>query len=346
MNRKSMITTSFIPDLTGRHFALLTAVTCLILFALTLANAAAQPRLRPIAQVEADTVRLGDLIEGAGEKAAVAVFGAPAPGLSGMISTARILSAARDHGLNDIATNGLSSVAVRRLGRTVGAEEISRAVTEALTRQHQLPADTEIELNAGQMELVVESAATEPVAVRALTYNGGSGRFEATFVVPGSRALELNPAKVVGNVSDVVRVPVLNRAVLKGDAITSADVTLERRRRSELANDVMTDMGRLAGNAARRALGKGSLIREADIQRQEMVEKNAGILMTFEQPGVQLSMRGRAITGGAMGDIIQVQNLNSKRTVEAVVTGPNRAAVTGAVVGTQKTSSRNDVKAQ
>ncbi len=335
-----------IPELTGRQFAALTAAACFILFGLTMANAAAQARLRPIAQVEGDAVRLGDLIDGAGERGGIAVFGAPQPGQSGMISTGRIIAAARDHGIHDVETSGLSNVAVRRLGRVVGAEEIVRALQQAIVAQHQLAPDTEIELNAGQMEVTVESAATQPVAVRSLSYNGASGRFEATFVVPGSRALELQPARVVGSVSDIVRAPVLARPLLKGEIVTAADVTMERRRRSELAADVVTDMSRIAGNAVRRAMGKGSLIRDADVQRPEAVERNALILMTYEQPGLNLSMRGKALAAGAVGDVIQVVNLNSKRTVEAVITGPNRAAVTGAVLSQQKTTLRGDLRAQ
>jgi flagellar basal body P-ring formation protein FlgA len=82
------------------------------------------------------------------------------------------------------------------------------------------------------------------------------------------------------------------------------------------------------------------------VQRPEAVERNALILMTYEQPGLNLSMRGKALAAGAVGDVIQVVNLNSKRTVEAVITGPNRAAVTGAVLSQQKTTLRGDLRAQ
>jgi flagellar basal body P-ring formation protein FlgA len=315
-------------------------------------DASAQARLRPIATVTADIVTLGDIFEGAGDKSGIAVFGAPAPGGSGMISTARILAAARDHGLFGVDSNGLSTVAVRRIGRTVGAVEIQEAMQQALIAQQRLSPDTEVELNAGQMEVTVETAATGPVVVRSMSYNGASGRFEATFAVQGSRALELEPARIVGSVSDIVRVPVLTRAILKGDVIAAGDFSLERRRRSEIGQDLLTDPARVIGNAAKRPLGRGSLIREADVQRPEVVERNAVILMTFEQPGLQLSMRGRALQGGAVGETIQVQNLNSRKVVEAVISGPNRAAVTGAVVTqpaagqTQRTTARTDIRAQ
>ncbi len=341
MNRMSLI-----PELSRRHFAAITIATSLFIIGLGVAAALAQPRLRPIAQVEADVVRLGDLIDNAGPQGDTIVFGAPQPGQSGVISASRIVSAARDHGIVALETNGLSSIAVRRLGRTVGAEEIAAAIREALVAQQRLAPDTEIELASGQMEAVVESLGTGPVVVRGLSYNGASGRFEATYVVQGSRALEIAPARVVGNVLDIVRVPVLSRPVLKGDIVSAADVTMERRRRSELGQDIVTDPSRVVGNAARRPLGRGSLIRDTDLQRPELVERNAIVMMTFEQPGMQLQMRGKALTAGAIGDTIQVQNISSKKVVEAVVTGPNRATVTGLVFSQQKTTLRGDVRAQ
>jgi len=329
-------------EITGRHLVLFVAGACAALGVLAAtaarsqspANQSAvnQARLKPIVTVETDVVRLSDLIEGAGLSGDTAVFGAPQPGATGLISTARIVAAAREHGLTGLETLGLSGITVRRSGRRIAPEEIAQAVTAALIAEHQLNADAEVELNAGQLEVTVESAATQAVAIRQLSYNSASGRFEATYVVPGSRALELNPGRVVGNVADVMRVPVLAKPIMKGDIVAPGDVAMERRRRSDLAGDIFLDPAKIVGNAARRALPRGTLLREADIQRPEAVEKNAGVTMTYEQPGVQLTMRGKALAGGAVGDVIQVQNVTSKRVVEASVTGPNRVAVTGTVL--------------
>ncbi|MGL4636745.1 MAG: flagellar basal body P-ring formation chaperone FlgA [Beijerinckiaceae bacterium] len=344
------------PHISRSHLFLFTGLACVALLLLTIVSAKAQStnglglrmeealRLRPIATVESDVVRLGDLIEGAGRHADVVVFGAPQPGTSGMISTARVVSAARDNGMGEIETSGMSTIAVRRLGRRVTAEEISKAVASALSNEHQLPKDMELELVSGQMEVVVESAATDPVLIRSLSFNGASGRFEATYVVPGSRALEVTPGKVVGSVADVVRVPVLSRAILRGDVVVASDITMERRRRSDMGPDVFTDIAKVVGNAARRPLPRGTLLREADIQRPEAVERNANVIMSYENPGLQLAMRGKAQQAGAIGDVIQVQNINSKKIVEATVTGPGRVTVTGVVLS-QKTA-RNSTNTQ
>jgi flagella basal body P-ring formation protein FlgA len=325
-------------EITGRHLVYFVAGACAALGVLAASAARSQTapvRLKPIVTVEADVVRLSDLIDGA--SADIAVFGAPAPGGTGQISTARIVAAAREHGVNGVETSGLTTITVRRAGRRVTADEISQAVTAALIAEHQLNADAEVELNAGQLEATVESSATQPLVIRNLSYNGASGRFEATYVVPGSRALELNPGRIVGSIADIRRVPVLTRPILKGDVVSAADIVLERRRRSDLSGDVFVDPAKIVGNAARRPLPRGTLLREADLQRPEVVEKNAGVTMTYDGPGLQLTMRGKALAGGAVGDIIQVQNVTSKRTVEAAVTGPNRVAVTGTVLP-QKTA--------
>jgi flagellar basal body P-ring formation protein FlgA len=255
-----------------------------LLLASTVVSGLAQdgaPRLRPIVTVDGDTVRLGDVIEGAGRHADLPVFAAPQPGQSGQISASRVAAAARDHGLSSVDTRGLSSVVVRRDGRRIGADELTQALQSELVSRHQLPKDIEIELNAGQFEAVVEGSATGQIEIRSLNY-AASGRIEATWVVAGSRAMELNPAKVVGSVSDIVKVAVLNRAVLRGDVVQANDVTFERRRRSDI-NDAVTDVQRIVGHAAKRALPRGLVLRDQDLQRAELVERNSTVNMTFEQ---------------------------------------------------------------
>jgi flagella basal body P-ring formation protein FlgA len=45
--------------------------------------------------------------------------------------------------------------------------------------------------------------------------------------------------------------------------------------------------------------------------------------------GIVLTMRGKALEAGANGDTVNVQNVQSKRTIQATVTGPGRVTVTG-----------------
>ena len=52
-------------------------------------------------------------------------------------------------------------------------------------------------------------------------------------------------------------------------------------------------------------------------------------MMHYEVPGIVLTMRGKALESGAEGDLVSVLNVNSKRTIQGVVTGPGRVTVMG-----------------
>ena len=49
--------------------------------------------------------------------------------------------------------------------------------------------------------------------------------------------------------------------------------------------------------------------------------------LTYENGGVSLSLRGKALSGGGVGDAINVLNVTSKKTIQAVVSGPGQALV-------------------
>ncbi len=61
--------------------------------------------------------------------------------------------------------------------------------------------------------------------------------------------------------------------------------------------------------------------------KPELVGRNETVTIVYEVPGIVLTMRGKALEPGAQGDLINVLNIQSKRTVQATVTGPGRVTV-------------------
>ncbi|MES1156896.1 MAG: flagella basal body P-ring formation protein FlgA [Alphaproteobacteria bacterium] len=59
------------------------------------------------------------------------------------------------------------------------------------------------------------------------------------------------------------------------------------------------------------------------------VHRGDTVLLTFEQPGIQLSTHARATADGAVGQTLRFVNLSSNRTIEATITGPGAASVEG-----------------
>ncbi len=49
--------------------------------------------------------------------------------------------------------------------------------------------------------------------------------------------------------------------------------------------------------------------------------------LIYEAPGLYLTGRGKSIDSGTEGDIVNVVNLQSKRTVQGVVIGPGQVSI-------------------
>ena len=81
------------------------------------------------------------------------------------------------------------------------------------------------------------------------------------------------------------------------------------------------------GRVAKRALGAGTLVRSSDLVRPEIVGRGDIVTVVYDGPGVNLSMRAKATEAGALGDTVNVINPSSKKTLQAVVTGPGRVSV-------------------
>ena len=51
------------------------------------------------------------------------------------------------------------------------------------------------------------------------------------------------------------------------------------------------------------------------------------VSVAFEQDGINLVLQGKALSDAVAGEAVEVMNLQSKKTIEAVATGPGRAVV-------------------
>ncbi|MBX6747347.1 MAG: hypothetical protein IRY87_35405, partial [Acetobacteraceae bacterium] len=120
----------------------------LLLLAPGLAPAQEFATLRPLAVVEGPTLRLGDLFDGLGARAAQPVGAAPAPGRRLVLEVPQLLALARAHGLAWRPLTAHERIVIERPGRPVPREEI-----EATLRADLLPLglDPEAELDLGRL---------------------------------------------------------------------------------------------------------------------------------------------------------------------------------------------------
>lgn len=287
------------------------------------------PTLKETASVTGEFVRLGDLIENPGKAARTPLFRAPALGETGTIQTYRIIEAARSHGLAVFDTRGISEVVVSRASRLIPLSEIEHAVAEAAARQTGLsdPGDVSVTFDSGVHPLAVEPNASAAPRIAQLSYDPRSQRFSATLDVADSSAIRRQPVRISGYLHETAEVVTLAHSITRGDIVRQNDILIERRPRAELAPDTIRERSDIVGQAARRDLRTGQTVRSVELMKPELVVRNETVTLVFESTGVKVSVRAKAIEGGAEGDVIQVLNQQSKRIVQGTVEGRGRVVV-------------------
>ncbi len=293
------------------------AVGLALIVGLASADAA---QLRSKVQVEGPLVTLGDLIEGAGDQADIAVFRAPDLGTSGIISARRVIEAAAHHGLKADA-DGVGSVSVWRVSRAVEAHQIENAVRIDLKRRGLIGEDTTVSLAvAGLREpLHLPAAVTAAPRVRALDHSEGLGEFTAQVTIVDDLDNPVFTTRVRGKITHFVTLPVLTRRINRHEIIGRDDVALKRIEKKDAPDQVLT-LADVVGQAATRSMRQGATVIGRDLTAPIVVRRNTIVTMLVRSGRLILSAKGRALSDAAAGDIISVINTSSNRIIEGRVT--------------------------
>ena len=157
-----------------------------------------------------------------------------------------------------------------------------------------------------------------------INYDTAGRRFDVSFEVPGVARASW---RFTGTAIETIEAAVPIRALNRGEVIRAGDFTTERRPKSEFSSEPPALAADIAGLAARRTVRAGQPLRNADLMKPEIVQKNDMVLLHYEVPGIVLTMRGKALDSGTQGDMVSVLNIHSKRTIQGIVTGPGRVTV-------------------
>lgn len=292
------------------------------------ADIIAAPALRANVQVSSDIVRIGDLIDNAGSAAQIAIYRAPDLGTTGSLPVPQVLNALRTHQVIGVDTRDLKEISVTRLARSIEGKDIEAQIGKTLERKNGLGDAANLSLtfdrDPGDVRLDAGfTGAMQPVAVR---YDNRNGRFDVTFEIANDNGLSGTKLRFTGTAIETVEAAVLARNVERNEVLKSSDVTVERRPKAEVGGDAAT-RDRAVGMQARRQLRAGQAVKVADLVKPDLVQRDQNVTLIYESPGLYLTVRGKAIEGGTEGDVVNVMNLQSKRTVSGVVTGRGQVSI-------------------
>jgi flagellar basal body P-ring formation protein FlgA len=305
-----------------KSFALAAMIAAATLAAPAAAEAAT---LRPHATVDDSLVRLGDLFDDIGIGADIAIAHAPSPGRRVTFNVATLAEIARAYRIDWRPQSRFDRVVVERAGRIIQKHEVVAKLGEALQADG-MRRNSEIEIAGRTLEIAVPVDAPHSIEIRNLSFDRQSGRFTAVVLAGGADASAQRLA-VSGKVHDTTTVPVLRRTVSPGEVIRKDDVEMVRIREDRAGPDIIADPQRLIGTTPRFRLRAHEPVRESDTRPPIVVARNSTVTIMLQTGALTLTAQGRASEDGAKGDTIRVVNLQSKKTIEAVVSGPDRVTI-------------------
>jgi flagellar basal body P-ring formation protein FlgA len=236
-------------------------------------------------------------------------------------------------------------VIVTRASRPISAQEISASIAHALAGQYGFGTAHNIMVNFDRdvRTLQVEPDAVGALQVTAISYDPRTTRFDVTFDLPSSVELRRQAARYSGTALATVDAVAVERTIEHGEVLKASDLTTVRRPKTE--GTALSDLNAVVGLAARHQLHPGQPLSTADVMKPEIVVRNDTVTIVYQVPGVTLTLRGQAQDNGALGDTIAVLNVDSKRVVQAVISGPDRVtigAITTRVVDNAAAAERSE----
>lgn len=128
-----------------------------------------------------------------------------------------------------------------------------------------------------------------------------------------------NKVRMSGWVDVFEDVVCASRNLSKGEVIGQDDLLLKRKNISKRSSKVLTDMRGTLGLMAKHNIKKDTCLKEWMLERPPVVNKGDMVTILAESGGLRVTVPGRTLEKGYLGETIRVQNAMSSKKVYARV---------------------------
>lgn len=184
-------------------------------------------------------------------------------------------------------------------------------------------------LNAGAVQIVARRAGLtwdNPTGQRRIlvdSLGGGRGPSEAPSTTASTRARTHAPASASARRSN--QALSYARNLNAGELLAASDIVWSDE--AVAPSDAPADADAVIGKAARRPLRAGAAVGLHDLAAPRVIKRDELVQVAFEDGGVSLVLQAKALAEAGVGDTLHLVNIQSKKVLEAVCTGPGKAVV-------------------
>lgn len=133
--------------------------------------------------------------------------------------------------------------------------------------------------------------------------------------------------KMSGDVQLYGNVCTAARTLKRGSLLSLEDVNISRRNITMLGGDIVQDLSAVLGKELKTTLKPGSLLLTSLLRAPQIIKRGDMVVIVSGSDTIHISVPGKARTAGALGDIIKVKNMMSRRELYAKIINQDEVQV-------------------
>lgn len=270
-------------------------------------------------------IRLHHVFDGTGAHGDHVLAPAPAAGEELVLGLRDLTRISNAFDLGWVASNTDPKITLRQDAQVI-TPMMTKAALEQSVLQDKVGGNFRISLDNPTQKLPIKGRDVVNLSVDDVSYDPITERFSATLNALRGESI-IDSMRLQGTAAKVVNVPVLANRIRHGEVIEARHLTYVEMLNKDISANMIIETSELVGMTPRRALNSDQIILSSDITSPILVKRNDMISVTFKNGPIELSTKGRAVSEGAKGDVVQIMNASSKKIIEAIVTGPQQAVV-------------------
>ncbi len=267
--------------------------------------------------VNGDFITLGDIFDNTNEKANIIIDHAPNVGSKKLLSTTTLKRIAKANNLqwNPYVDN--PTIIIQRKSITISNDYIESIIKKALKNKDGFKIDGtyKLKLDRSVFNWVIPADHYDTLALSNLSYDSDTGYFQASFSTKNMKDKRI----IHGYVVEMIDVPILINSKAKGDIIKDDDIEYISVEKRKIVRNTILEPEQLIGKQAKKNIDINKVVKIYDVGRAIAVKKKSLITIVYKTKMINLEAQGKALESGGIGDVIKVENLNSKVTVSATI---------------------------
>ena len=126
-------------------------------------------------------------------------------------------------------------------------------------------------------------------------------------------------------VFEPLKVAVLAKNISKGQVIAADDLVLINRSEVKF-HGAFTEREEVIGRKAKVSLASGTVVKARHLETVFLINKEDTVLVVAQNSKLSITTSAIALENGQLGDMISIENLNSKKVLKAVITGRKKVS--------------------